>query len=127
MTWRLDKGLWVYIDGAFRGLTKTPKTLPVVFKKEPELLVIGRKNVGPDFRGAKFGIGSFAIFSRFLTRKETEHVFAVKSTCYVIKCLLCFESYDLAPDLNRLHLFCLIIVFIKTYSLITRRSTLDDV
>eukprot|EP00795_Rhopilema_esculentum_P005038 gene5038-148_t len=79
MTWRLDKGLWVYIDGAFRGLTKTPKTLPVVFKKEPELLVIGRKNVGPDFRGAKFGIGSFAIFSRFLTRKETEHVFAVKN------------------------------------------------
>ena len=78
MTWRLDKGLWVYVDGAFRGLTKTPKTLPVVFKKEPELLVIGRKNVGPEFNGAEFGIGSLAVFSRFLTRKETEHVFAVK-------------------------------------------------
>ena len=88
ISWRLDKGLWVYIDGAFKGLTKTPKTLPVVFKKEPEVLVIGRRNIGPNFQGAKFGIGSLAIFGRFLSRKETEHVFAVK--CKFL--LVCFEK-----------------------------------
>ncbi len=88
MTWRLDKGLWVYTDGAFRGLTKTPKTLPTVFKNEPEGLVIGRKTVGPDFDGAEFGIGSFAIFSRFLSRQDTEHVFAVKGL------LLLFASLE---------------------------------
>ena len=75
MTWRLDEGLWVYLDGTFRGYTKLPTTLPEQSKETPRRFLIGRKNTGPNYAGAQFAFGSLAIYGRFLPRHETENVF----------------------------------------------------
>ena len=88
MTWRLDKGLSVYIDGSFRGLTKTPRTLPIESKQEVNEFVIGRKAIGPDFQGAEFGIGSLAIYSRYLNRQGAEKVFGIKGKRQMLQMLI---------------------------------------
>ena len=75
MTWRLDKGLWVYIDGAFRGYTKIPTTLPEQPKDSPKRFLVGRKTTGPKYAGAQFAFGSLAVYNRFLSRQDTENVF----------------------------------------------------
>ncbi|XP_065639355.1 uncharacterized protein LOC100203426 isoform X11 [Hydra vulgaris] len=75
MSWRLDKGLWVYLDGAFRGFTKTPITLPEEIKEIPKKLVVGRKIIGPDYAGAQFAFGCLAVYGRYLSHKESNLVF----------------------------------------------------
>ncbi|XP_065670481.1 uncharacterized protein LOC100203426 isoform X30 [Hydra vulgaris] len=75
MSWRLDKGLWVYLDGAFRGFTKTPITLPEEIKEIPKKLVVGRKIIGPDYAGAQFAFGCLAVYGRYLSHKESSLVF----------------------------------------------------
>ena len=75
MTWRLDKGLWVYLDGSFRGFTKIPETLPMLMKESPKRFFIGRKIVGPDYYGSQFAFGCLGLFTRFLSRQDTENVF----------------------------------------------------
>lgn len=104
MTWRLDKGLWVYLDGTFRGYTKSPMTLPLQGRDQQKRFYIGRKTTGPDYAGAQFAFGSLAIYGRFLSRVDTENVFggAGKDTlpymsgCHVyvdIHLCLLFHSY----------------------------------
>ena len=75
MTWRLDKGLWIYVDGMFRGHTLSPQPLPKEDLSTPKRLTIGRKNSGPEKSGAVFGFSSLAIFGRYLSRTDSEKVF----------------------------------------------------
>ena len=75
MSWRLDKGLWVYLDGAFRGFTKIPTTLPEEIKEFPKKLVVGRKILGPDYAGAQFAFGCLAVYGRYLSHKDSNLVF----------------------------------------------------
>lgn len=75
ITWRLDKGLWVYLDGSFRGFTTIPETLPGQTKESPQKFYIGRKIVGTPAAGAKFAFGCLATYTRFLTKDDTENVF----------------------------------------------------
>ncbi|XP_057314445.1 uncharacterized protein LOC130655679 isoform X2 [Hydractinia symbiolongicarpus] len=75
MTWRLDKGLWVYLDGTFRGYTKSPMTLPLQGRDQQKRFYIGRRTTGTDYAGAQFAFGSLAIYGRFLSRVDTENVF----------------------------------------------------
>ena len=58
MTWRLDKGLWVCLDGVFRGHTLIPLTLPEKPLEQTKHFVIGRKIFGPsgDYAGAQVGL-----------------------------------------------------------------------
>lgn len=81
MTWRLDKGLWIYLDGMYRGHTLTPEVLPEEVTDVPKRFCIGRKNKGPDFDGAVFGFSSLAIYGRYLKRTETEKVFGNTGMC----------------------------------------------
>lgn len=75
MTWRLDKGLWVYLDGVFRGHTKIPLTLPEKPVEQTKRLVIGRKVSGPDYAGAQFAFGALGVYTRFMSRNDAENVF----------------------------------------------------
>jgi len=75
MTWRLDKGLWIYVDGMFRGHTLSPQSIPRDDRSTPKRLTIGRKNSGPEKSGAVFGFSSLAVFGRYLSRTDSEKVF----------------------------------------------------
>ena len=77
MTWRLDKGLWVYLDGVFRGHTKIPITLPEKSVEQTKHFVIGRRIFGPsgDYAGAQFAFGALGVYTRFLSRSDAEQVF----------------------------------------------------
>jgi hypothetical protein len=79
LTWSLQKGLWLYIDGQFRGLTKTPKTTPRDVVDESSDFIIGRRNIGDDYKPAEFSIGSISIFKRFLDKKAVSTVVGEKS------------------------------------------------
>ncbi|XP_032238898.2 uncharacterized protein LOC5513456 isoform X2 [Nematostella vectensis] len=82
LTWGLEKGLWLYIDGQFRASTKTPKTVPRDVIDESSEFIIGRKNIGDDMKPADFAIGSLAIFSQFLDKKAVSKVFGGKKMPY---------------------------------------------
>ena len=83
MTWRLDKGLWVYLDGSFRGVTKVPTTLPKESGDTPKRFLIGRKTKGPDYAGAQFGFGSLAVYTRYLNRDGADKVFGGRGLLYL--------------------------------------------
>ena len=83
------------MDSQFRGLTKTPETVPLDVAPESGDLVIGRKNIGPEYSPAEFSFGSLAIYTRFLEKKDVEKVFGGKSELFDQAETFCFlETVD---------------------------------